>query len=62
MASIRQDCGEVCETREEKTKVVGKKFYDIVKKEIDCRKLFANKEVDASSFKLALPPRMVINN
>ena len=61
MKSIRKDCGEICETREEKTKVVGKKYYDVIEKQFDCKKLFANKDVDATSFKLAMPPRQVRN-
>ena len=59
MSAIRSACGEICETRESNTRVVGKEFYDVIEKEVDCQKMFACREMDATSFRLAVPPRMV---
>lgn len=58
--SIRKDCGEVCETREEKTRVVAKgKYFDEIEKEVDCEAIFANEDIDSMGG-LARPYKKVV--
>ena len=39
---LQTDCGEICELRPEKQNVVGKAFYNVLKKEFDCCKLIGS--------------------
>lgn len=54
---IFKACGEVCETHlARKSKREG--YYDSLDKAVDCRKLFATKDVDHSGLH-ATPPKFV---
>ena len=44
--SIKEDCGEVCDTSE-KIKVTPGSIFDLVKKQIKCDSLFSSKHIDA---------------
>ncbi len=56
LKSIKKSCGEICETREGHERV--KKDFGVwskeLEKEVDCKALFSNKEIDAES-KFARP-------
>ena len=56
MDRIKRDCGPVCETRPEKQEVIGKKFYNMIRKEFPCCSLFASKDFDAYTY-FGKPPR-----
>ena len=56
MERIKQDCGPVCETRPEKQEIIGKKFYNMIRKEFSCCSLFASQDFDAYTY-FRKPPR-----
>lgn len=46
MERIRRDCGAICETQPTKVKIIGKKWYNMVKKDIQCSNMFNSDDFD----------------
>ena len=42
MRVLLKDCGDVCELQADKQNVIGKAFYNVIKKDFQCCKLFAS--------------------
>ena len=55
---MKAQCGEVCETHLNRTKVVGRMWYNIVKKNFDCPKIFKI-DLSGSQAKFSSPPTKV---
>ena len=46
LASIKQSCGEVCNTS---IKGIDGKYYKFIEKEVNCEALFSNPDIDAEA-------------
>lgn len=46
LSSIKQSCGEVCETN---IGGIDGKYYKAIKKEVNCEDLFSNADIDANA-------------
>ena len=58
MERILEDCGDICETRPEKQNVIGRKYFNVIKKNFECKKLFESKVFDEPSL-FSIPPDQV---
>ena len=58
MDRILEDCGDICETRPEKQNVIGRKYFNVIKKNFECKKLFESKVFDEPSL-FSIPPDQV---
>ncbi len=61
--SVKESCGEICETRAEKENVVKEKsvWSKELEKSVKCGDLFSNKNFDANS-NFPIPPKKVLNS
>jgi len=55
LKSIKESCGEVCETDKEG---VDGKYYKFIEKKIDCEALFTNPDIDAAG-EFESPPKKI---
>ena len=53
--SIRMSCGQVCQTN---MKGEPGKYYQAIRKEVDCKALFTNTDLDAAS-EFQFPPKKI---
>lgn len=58
MEKVVEQCGEVCQTNQNQTRVIGHYYYDIVAKKFQCSQLFSTDEMDGYTF-FQSPPKKI---
>ncbi len=63
LAGIRKSCGEICETREGRERSRRRGVWsEELEKEVDCKAIFSNPDIDAMSEYPKPPKRVRINS
>ncbi|TRY73027.1 hypothetical protein TCAL_01895 [Tigriopus californicus] len=58
MERVVQQCGEVCQTSQNRTRLIGHKYYDVVVKKFNCQQLFDNNYMDGYTL-FPTPPKTI---